>query len=75
MSSSDERIRKRKGYRSPMLILGLTMTVIYFILGIVFLLKPDALPNVPANFRIGFSVMLLVYGAYRSWRLYADVKS
>ncbi len=72
MSTTDERIRKRKGFKSPMLILGFTMTFIYFVLGIYFLSNAKSLPGIPNQFRIAFAAMLMVYGAYRSWRIYTD---
>ena len=70
--SSDERIRNRRQFRNPMLILGITMTVFYFCFGTYLLLAPNALPNVPVEFRQIFAIMLLVYGSYRGWRMYKD---
>ena len=70
--SSDERIRNRRQFRNPMLILGITMTVFYFGFGTYLLLSADALPNVPSDFRNIFAIMLLVYGSYRGWRMYKD---
>lgn len=70
--SSDERIRNRRQFRSPMLILGITMTVFYFCFGTYLLTWPNALPNVPSEFRNIFAIMLLIYGGYRGWRMYKD---
>ncbi len=70
--SSDERIRNRRQFRNPMLILGITMTVFYFCFGTYLLLSPRALPNVPVEFRNIFAIMLLIYGSYRGWRMYKD---
>ncbi len=68
---SNDRIR-RNGVRTPMLILGAVMTLVYFALGTFLLLKPDYLPDIPAEFRNVLAVLLLIYGTYRGWRAYAD---
>jgi hypothetical protein len=70
--STDERIRKRRNFRSPMLILGFTMTLFYFGLGAWLLLDPTFLSGIPTDFRKIFASMVLIYGAYRGWRVYAD---
>ncbi len=70
--SSDERIRNRRHFRNPMLIIGITMTVFYFCFGTYLLVSADALPNVPVEFRNIFASMLLIYGSYRGWRIYQD---
>jgi len=70
--SSDERIRKRQNFRNPMIILGATMTILYIGLGALLLLQESFLPKIPADFRNIFAVMVLVYGTYRGWRVYAD---
>ncbi len=31
--SSDDRIRKKRSFRNPMLIVGFVMTIFYFVLG------------------------------------------
>jgi hypothetical protein len=70
--STDERIRKRRSFRSPMLILGFAMTLFYLGLGALLLLDPTFLSGIPADFRNIFAFMVLIYGAYRGWRVYAD---
>ncbi|MBC7775186.1 MAG: hypothetical protein H7246_07085 [Phycisphaerae bacterium] len=70
--SSDERIRDRGKIRLPMLILGFSMTAIYVVLGSWLLLDKTFLPYIPAEFRNIFAILLLVYGIYRGWRVYAD---
>lgn len=55
-----------------MLILGATMTLAYLGLGSFLLLDPTFLPQIPADFRNIFATLLLVYGFYRGWRIYAD---
>lgn len=83
---SDERIRSRSGFRVPMLILGLSMTLIYLFLGLYILWGYDRMPWMPTEFRAAilripeefrniFAGMLLVYGIYRAWRVYMDVKN
>ena len=70
--SSDERIRNRRSFRSPMFYIGLAMTVFYIILGIWLLLDASFLPGVPRDFRNVFTAMVLVYGVFRGWRVWAD---
>lgn len=70
--STDERIRNRRTLWSPLIILGFVMTLIYFFLGAYLLLDKSFLPGIPGEFRNIFAVMLLVYGGYRGWRVYAD---
>ena len=69
---SDDRIREKRNFRNPMLILGLTMTIFYLALGTWLLLDKTFLPGIPADFRNIFAVLLLIYGVYRSWRVWAD---
>ncbi len=70
--STDDRIRTRRNFRNPMLILGGTMTIFYLALGSYILVEKSFLPGIPTDFRTVFAVMLLIYGAYRGWRVYAD---
>jgi hypothetical protein len=70
--SSDDRIRKRLSFRQPLLIIGLSMTIFYIGLGAWLLLDKSFLSGIPADFRNIFAIMVLVYGLYRSWRVYAD---
>jgi hypothetical protein len=71
--STDERIRRKGNFRNPMIILGIVMTIFYLSLGSLLLWRKTFLPNIPIEFRNIFAVMLLVYGGYRGWRLYADL--
>ncbi|MBK8555345.1 MAG: hypothetical protein IPL65_06010 [Lewinellaceae bacterium] len=70
--STAERLRHRSGIKTPMMILGVTMTLFYIGLGCYILLNKDFLGNIPADLRKVFAIMILVYGAYRGYRLYAD---
>jgi len=69
---SDDRIRKHGKIRMPLLILGFTMTLIFIVLGSWILLDKTFLVGIPTEFRNIFAVMVLVYGLYRGWRVYAD---
>jgi hypothetical protein len=80
---SDERIRSQSGFRWPMLILGLAMTLIYVLLGLYILWGYKSFTWVPSEIRLGvaripdefrniFAIMLLIYGSYRGWRVYSD---
>ncbi|MFN0215606.1 MAG: hypothetical protein ACKVT2_15220 [Saprospiraceae bacterium] len=68
--SSDERIRNKA--RLPMLILGLSMTTFYVVLGSWLLLDQAFLSYIPTEFRNIFAIMLIIYGTYRGWRVYSD---
>lgn len=72
MATTDERIRNRKTFRNPMLILGFSMTFFYIGLSALLLLFPNFLSKIPEQFRNIFAIMLLIYGTYRGWRVYAD---
>lgn len=69
---TDERIRNRKSFRTPLLILGFSMTLFYVCLGSWLLIDKSFLSGIPVEFRDIFAIMLLLYGAYRGWRVYAD---
>ena len=71
---TDDRIRRRATFRRPMLLLLIAMTIIYIGLGAYILINPRFLPGIPVDFRNIFAIMLLIYGAYRAWRIYADLK-
>jgi hypothetical protein len=66
------REQRARANRMPMLILGATMTIIYIILGAMLLLDKTLFPGIPTEFRNIFAIMLLLYGAYRGWRVYSD---
>ena len=70
--STDERIRERKSLRTPLIILSTCMIVFYFVMGTWLLLDKTFFSGISSDFRQVFAVMLLVYGAYRGWRLYRD---
>ena len=70
--STDDRIRRRANVRTPLLIVGVVMTIFYLGLGAWLLLDPTFLPAIPTDFRKVFAIMMLVYGGYRGWRMYAD---
>jgi uncharacterized membrane protein HdeD (DUF308 family) len=69
---TDNRVRKRASFRLPMLVLGVVMTLIYVVLGAMLLLNKSFLPYIESNLRNIFAVLLLIYGIYRGWRVYAD---
>ncbi|MCB0528241.1 MAG: hypothetical protein KDC61_19180 [Saprospiraceae bacterium] len=70
--STDERIRNRRSFKSPMLILGIAMTIFYIALGLWLFLDHSFLQGIPVEFRNIFAVMVLIYGVFRGWRVYAD---
>ena len=70
--STDDRIRDRRTVRTPLLIMGFCMTAFYVGLGSWLLLDKSFLPYIPSEFRDIFAIMMLVYGTYRGWRVYAD---
>ncbi|MBK9335215.1 MAG: hypothetical protein IPM98_00995 [Lewinellaceae bacterium] len=66
------REQRTRFARTPMLVLGFTMTIVYLALGAVLLLDKSLFPGIPGEFRNIFAGMLLVYGLYRGWRVYSD---
>lgn len=70
--ASDDRIRK--SVRLPLLIVGGVMTLFYLSLGSAILFIPTFLQKIPDQFRTVFGTLLIVYGLYRGWRIYADSK-
>ncbi len=72
--STDERIRNRRSLKSPLLILGIVMTIFYVGLGAWLFMTPGALPAISPEFQNIFAVMLIIYGVYRGWRSWADLR-
>jgi len=72
MQPSDDRIREKRSFRNPLLILGFAMTLFYIVLGTWLLLDKTFLLGIPADFRNIFAVLVLIYGSYRGWRVWAD---
>ncbi len=70
MSTSDDRIRRR--IRLPLLITGCIMILFYLGMGGYIFFNRDFLPKIPDQFRSIFSGLLVLYGVYRTWRLYED---
>lgn len=70
MAYSDDRIKKR--IRLPLIITGVVMVLFYFGMGLYILFNPSFLYKIPKDYRTLFASLLLIYGAYRSWRLYMD---
>lgn len=70
--ATDDRIRNRRNFRSPLLIIGLTMTLVYLCLGIYIWIEKSFLPGIPSEFRNIFAGMLIMYGIFRGWRIYQD---
>jgi hypothetical protein len=72
MDHTDRRVRYKKAARTPMLIFGITMSIFYIGLGIFLLLDKAFLSYIPSEFRNIFAGLVILYGAYRAWRVYAD---
>lgn len=68
----NHREQRARATRTPMLILGFTMTLVYLGLGTALLVDQSLFPGIPTEFRNIFAVLLLLYGAYRGWRVYSD---
>lgn len=69
---TDERIRNRKGFRAPMMIWGIGIAAFCFGLGLWMTLDPAFQEQIPSEYRHIFAGLLLSYGLYRGWRVYAD---
>ncbi len=72
MQPTDERIRKKRGFRNPMLFVGVVMILFYIVLGAWILLDKTFLLGINEELRNIFAVLLLIYGTYRGWRIWAD---
>jgi hypothetical protein len=70
--SSDDRIRNSSGIRNALLSMGAVMTLFYLGLGSMILFNKNFIPGIPVQFRNVFAGLLIVYGVYRGWRMYAD---
>lgn len=70
--STDDRIRKRRSLRQPMLIMGAVMTLFFIFFGAYLLLDQNFLPDIHPQFRNIFAVMVLLYGVFRGWRVYSE---
>ena len=68
----DHREQRARRARMPMLILGFTMTLVYLGLGTMLLVDQSFFSGISGEFRNIFAVLLLLYGAYRGWRVYSD---
>jgi len=70
--STDDRIRNRRSFRNPMLIMGMAMAIFFAFFGAYLLLDKNFLSQIPAQFRNIFAVMVLLYGLFRGWRVYSE---
>lgn len=70
--SADDRIRNRRTFRNPMLIMGAGMAIFFVFFGAYLLLDKDFLPEISIQFRNIFAVMVLLYGIFRGWRVYSE---
>ncbi len=70
--STDERIRKRRSLRNPLLIMGASMALFFICFGAYLLVDKSFLPEIPTEFRNTFAVMVLLYGVFRGWRVYSE---
>lgn len=58
------------GGSSPFKILGIVMTVLYFVLAAIILFNDSVFPAIPSAFRTPFGAMVAMYGAFRAWKVY-----
>jgi hypothetical protein len=69
MSAND---RNRSTIRAAMLIMGILMILLFVGLGAYILLTPAFAKVISPQYRPVFGGMLILYGLYRSWRIYTD---
>lgn len=69
---TQERLRRRHGFRFAMSVFSITMTLFYLGLGAFLLLDKTFLSYLPSELRNIFAVMVIVYGLYRGWRAVTD---
>lgn len=65
---ADERVRHRA--RPWVGYVAVLLAASYAVLGVVVLLVPPARFPLAAGWRLGFGILLIVYGAVRVWRSY-----
>ncbi|MEZ4919179.1 MAG: hypothetical protein R2792_08745 [Saprospiraceae bacterium] len=70
--NTHERIKQKTGLRSPMFIFGGFMTLFYLGLGTAILVNKSFLQGIPVDFRSIFAILLIIYGLYRGYRIFAD---
>jgi hypothetical protein len=70
--STDDRIRKRRNFRSPVFIMSAAMSLFFVFFGAYLLIDKNFLPHIPVQFRNIFAVMVLLYGIFRGWRVYSE---
>jgi hypothetical protein len=70
--TTHERLRTKTGFRHTMLIFGITMTIFYLGLGAYLLIDKKFLAYLSSDLRNIFAGMLIIYGFYRGYRVYAD---
>jgi hypothetical protein len=70
--STDDRIRKRRSLRNPLIIMGFGMAIFFVCFGAYLLLDKTYLAHIPIEFRNIFAVMVLLYGVFRGWRVYSE---
>lgn len=69
---TDDRIRNRRAFRNPMLLMGAAMAIFFVFFGAYLLLDKNFLSEIPIQFRNIFAVMVLLYGVFRGWRVYSE---
>ena len=72
MKSTEERLRERRAIKKPMLLFGGAMTLFYLGVGGYMFWDKTFLSGIPTEFRNIFAGLLVVYGIYRGYRIYAD---
>jgi hypothetical protein len=55
-----------------MLIMGSIMVLTFLAVGVSLLLNFDFVKGVPESYRGFLGTVILLYGAYRGWRIYSD---
>lgn len=58
------------GFDVAMKYLGIVMAIVYVITGVVVLLKPRDLLNIPDEYSIPLGCVMIAYGLYRGYRNY-----
>ena len=69
MKSESDKFRETT-FGFVMKYFGMGMALIYIVGGLVIIFQPGNLLNMPIGYRIPLGLCLMLYGAFRSYRVY-----
>jgi hypothetical protein len=61
---------KETTFESVMKYFGMGMALVYVVGGLVIIIQPGNLFDMPSGYRIPLGICLMLYGSFRSYRVY-----